>query len=102
MGKAPPTRDVFVSVPLPEDESLPSVVRERFAGLPHLNNLRMLANVRNAFSRSWTSSTRCSTEGKVDPRLREIMYLRIAANYRLLYEYRHNLLFAQQLGMSDQ
>jgi hypothetical protein len=40
-------------------------------------------------------------EGKVDSKLREYMYLRIAAKYGLLYEYRHNLLFAQQLGMAD-
>jgi hypothetical protein len=79
LGKGPPPRNVFGSVTLPEDDSLPSAVSERFAGLPHLKNLRMLANVRNALFRSPTSPTRSSTKSKVDPRLCEIMYLRIAA-----------------------
>lgn len=69
--------------------------------MPPLNNLRMFANVPQCFVAVMDLINALFHEGKVDPKLREVMYLRIAAKYRLLYEYRHNLIFAKRLGMSD-
>jgi hypothetical protein len=68
---------------------------------PPLNNLRMFANVPQCFLAITDLINALFHEGKVDPKLREYMYLRIAAKCGLLYEDRHNLLFAEQLGMTD-
>jgi hypothetical protein len=101
MELPPEPRKSTISVPLPENAALPPDVRQRLAALPPLNNLRMFANVPQCFLAITDLINALFHEGKVDTRLREVMYLRIAAKYGLLYEYRHNLLFAEQLGMGD-
>jgi len=101
MELPPEPRKSTISVPLPETAALPPDVRKRLATLPPLNNLRMFANVPQCFLAITDLIDTLFHEGKIDPKLREHMYLRIAAKYGLLYEYRHNLLFAQQLGMAD-
>jgi hypothetical protein len=100
MELPPEPRDSKVVVPLPDDAALAADVRRRLAMLPPLNNLRMFANVPQCFGPVTDLINALFHEGKTDPKLREIMYLRIAAKYGLLYEYRHNLLFAQSLGIT--
>ncbi|WP_170335118.1 carboxymuconolactone decarboxylase family protein [Ruegeria arenilitoris] len=89
-----------VSVPLPKDADLPSEVLQRLEKLPPLNNLRMFANVPQCFEHITDLINALFNQGTIDPTLREYMYLRIAIKYGLYYEYRHNLGFARQLGMS--
>ena len=101
MELPPEPRKSTISVPLPENAALPPDVRKRLAALPPLNNLRMFANVPQCFLAITDLINALLHDGKVDPKLREYMYLRIAAKCGLLYEYRHNLLFAEQLGMTD-
>lgn len=61
----------------------------------------MFANVPQCFAAITDLIDALFHKGRVPARLREIMYLRIAAKYRLLYEYRHNMAFAEQLGLSE-
>jgi len=97
----PKPRTSKVSVPLPEDAALPPDVRKRLGELPPLNNLRMFANVPQCFLSITSLINQLFHDGKIDPKLREYMYLRIAIKYELYYEYRHNLLFSEQLGMTE-
>lgn len=90
-----------VGIPLPVDADLSPKIRQRLAQLPALNNLRMLANVPQCFLTITNLIDQLFHEGKIAPKLREYMYLRIAIKYGLYYEYRHNLLFSQQLGMTE-
>jgi alkylhydroperoxidase family enzyme len=99
MDLPPKPRNSKITVPLPDEAALPSVVRARLEVLPPLDNLRMFANVPECFLAVTGLINALFHEGKIEPKLREYMYLRIAAKYGLLYEYRHNLLFAEQLGM---
>ncbi len=101
MNRPPEPRKSRVSVPLPDAADLPPEVRERLKELPPLNNLRMFANVPQCFLSITSLINQLFHEGKTDPKLRELMYLRIAAKYGLLYEYRHNLAFARNLHMTD-
>jgi hypothetical protein len=99
---APPLepRKNGVAIPLPDDADLAPDIRQRLAQLPPLNNLRMFANVPQCFLSITALIDQLFHEGKIDPKLREYMYLRIAIKYGLYYEYRHNLLFSEQLGMT--
>lgn len=99
MELPPEPRKSTISVPLPKNAALPPHVRKRLTALPPLNNLRMFANLPQCFLAITDLINALFHEGKVDPKLREYMYLRIAAKCGLLY--RHNLLFAKQLGMTD-
>jgi hypothetical protein len=90
-----------VAVPLPEEAGLSREIRQRLEQLPPLNNLRMFANVPQCFLSITTLINQLFHEGKIDPKLRQYMYLRIAIKYGLYYEYRHNLLFSEQLGMTE-
>ncbi len=101
MRRVPEPRTSKVSVPLPEDAALAPDVRKRLSALPPLNNLRMFANVPQCFRPVTDLINALFHDGKIDPKLREYMYLRIAIKYALYYEYRHNLLFSEQLGVTD-
>jgi hypothetical protein len=101
MARPPEPRKSNVAVPLPDDAGLTPEIRQRLEQLPPLNNLRMFANVPQCFLSITSLINQLFHEGKIDPRLREYMYLRIAIKYGLYYEYRHNLLFCQQLGITD-
>jgi hypothetical protein len=103
VAMAPPLepRKSKVAISLPDDAELAPDIRQRLAQLPPLNNLRMFANVPQCFLTITTLINQLFHEGKIDPRLREYMYLRIAIKYGLYYEYRHNLLFCEQLGMTE-
>ncbi|MGA8157816.1 MAG: hypothetical protein WB822_16750 [Rhodoplanes sp.] len=90
-----------VAVPLPDDATLTPDIRQRLQQLPALNNLRMFANVPQCFLSITSLINQLFHAGTIDPKLREYMYLRIAIKYGLYYEYRHNLLFSEQLGMTD-
>jgi hypothetical protein len=90
-----------VAIPLPENADLASAIRQRLEQLPPLNNLRMFANVPQCFLSITSLIDQLFHGGRIDPKLREYMYLRIAIKYGLYYEYRHNLLFSQQLGMTE-
>lgn len=94
-------RQSKVAVPLPDDADLASDIRQRLEQLPPLNNLRMFANVPQCFVAITSLIDQLFHQGKIDPKLREYMYLRIAIKHGLYYEYRHNLLFAEQLGITD-
>lgn len=100
---APPLepRQGTVAVPLPDDAALAPDIRQRLEQLPPLNNLRMFANVPHCFLTTTTLIDQLFHQGTIDAKLREYMYLRIAIKYGFYYEYRHNLLFAEQLGATD-
>lgn len=100
---APPLepRKSRVAIPLPDDADLAPEIRQRMAQLPPLNNLRMFANVPQCFLSITDLINQLFHDGKIAPKLREYMYLRIAIKYGLYYEYRHNLLFSEQLGITD-
>jgi len=95
-------RDSSVSIPLPEDEELPVEVVRRLSEMPKLNNLRMFARVPRCFNTLMSFIDEIFNHGSFDKRLRECMYIRIAYVCGLYYEMRHNLLFARNLGMTDE
>jgi hypothetical protein len=101
MTSPPDPRSCRVSVPLPEDSELSEEIRQRLGQLPPLNNLRMFANVPQCFLLITDLINSLFNEGSINPKLREYMYLRIAIKYGLYYEYRHNLLFSLQIGMTE-
>lgn len=72
-----------IDIPLPDDTDLPTEVRSRLAQLPSLNNLRMFANVPQCFVQITDLINILFNEGKIDPKLRQFMYLRIAIKYGL-------------------
>jgi hypothetical protein len=94
-------RENKVTVPLPDDQSLPAAIHQRLSQLPALNNLRMFANVPQCFAPITSLIDQLFNHGTIEPKLREYMYLRIAVKYGLYYEYRHNKLFCRSLGMTD-
>ena len=94
-------RTTTVSIPLPEDAGLPPAVRQRLAQLPPLNNLRMFTAVPQCFLPVTDLIDALFNHGTVDAKLRQYMYLRIAIKYGLFYEYRHNILFCRQIGMTE-
>ena len=75
-----------VAVPLPDEAGLSREIRQRLEQLPPLNNLRMFANVPQCFLSITTLINQLFHEGKIDPKLRQYMYLRIAIKYGLYYE----------------
>lgn len=95
-------RTSAVSIPLPADKELPADVLATLSGLPGLNNLRMFARVPRCFNTLMTFIDEIFNHGSFDKRLRECMYIRIAYVCGLYYEMRHNLLFARNLGMTDE
>lgn len=101
MISPPDPRRNQVAVPLPSDADLSPDIRQRLEQLPQLNNLRMFARVPHCFLTITTLIDELFHNGKIDPKLREYMYLRIAIKAGLRYEYRHNVLFARQLGVTD-
>lgn len=90
-----------ISVPLPTDADLHPDIVKRLHELPPLNNLRMFANVPQCFVSITSLIDQLFHRGRIDPKLREYMYLRIASRHKLYYEYRHNLHFCQNLGITD-
>lgn len=95
-------RPSAVSIPLPTDKELPAGVVATLSGLPRLNNLRMFARVPRCFSTLMSFIDEIFNHGSFDKRLRECMYIRISYVCGLYYEMRHNLLFARNLGMTDE
>ena len=95
-------RTSAVSVPLPEDNELPAEIVRALSVLPKLNNLRMFARVPRCFNTLMSFIDEIFNHGSFDKRLRECMYIRISYLCGLYYELRHNLLFARNLGMSDE
>jgi alkylhydroperoxidase family enzyme len=91
-----------VSIPLPKDEELPAEVVSTLSELPKLNNLRMFARVPRCFNTLMSFIDEIFNHGSFNKRLRECMYIRIAYVCGLYYEMRHNLLFARNLGMTDE
>jgi hypothetical protein len=94
-------RSSKVNLPLPEDEDLPPDIVKTLADLPHINNLRMFAQVPRCFQTLMTFINQVFHQSKIDSRLREYMYLRISYKWGVLYEFRHNFLFCKHLGISD-
>jgi len=95
-------RTSAVSIPLPADKELPAGVVAALSALPRLNNLRMFARVPRCFSTLMSFIDEIFNHGSFEGRLRECMYIRIAYICGLYYEMRHNLLFARNLGMTDE
>jgi hypothetical protein len=91
-----------VSIPLPENDELPTDVVKTLSQLPPLNNLRMFARVPRCFNILVTFIDQIFNHGTFDNRLRECMYVRISYICGLYYEFRHNVLFSEHLGMTEQ
>jgi hypothetical protein len=95
-------RSSEVTIPLPQDEELPTEVLRTLSELPKLNNLRMFARVPRCFNTLMNFIDEIFNHGTFDKRLRECMYIRISYVWGLYYELRHNLLFARNLEMTDE
>ena len=90
-------------IPYPDPEKLPAEVVEELRGLPQMNTFRILGHA-PAMLGPWAGLGRALlTEGTLDPVLREIAILRIAAlSPGAVYEWDQHEAIARQVGVSDE
>ena len=89
-------------IPLPDDESLSSEIKERLASVPPLNVFRMAANAPASFDGFLDFGSSILFESEFDARKREIAILRVAHVTRAIYEWTQHVTVAKMTGVTDQ
>ncbi len=97
----PPFGDWKVAIPLPKDEELSQEHREQLARMAPINVVRMFAGTEDLFHGSAALSQAIFTSKDIDPRLREILMLRIAHLLNCAYEWQANVAFGRNVGLTD-
>src|SRR5262249_20854146 len=89
-------------LPYPDPDSSPEPVREAFAALPPLNIFRMLSHAETAFRPFLRFGGTILGGLKLDPRLRELAILQVAADAQAEYEWVQHAAIARQVGIPDE
>ena len=89
-------------IPYPDPGQAPESVREALAGLPPLNIFRMLAHAETAFRPFLRFGGAVLTELELDPRLRELAILQVAARAGAEYEWIQHVAIARHVGVTDE
>jgi 4-carboxymuconolactone decarboxylase len=89
-------------LPYPDPDSSPEPVREAFAALPPLNIFRMLSHAETAFRPFLRFGGTILGRLKLDPRLRELAILQVAADSQAEYEWVQHAAIARQVGIPDE
>jgi alkylhydroperoxidase family enzyme len=88
-------------LPYPDPESAPEPVREALAGLPPLNIFRMLSHAETAFRPFLRFGGSILGRLELDPKLRELAILQVAADAEAEYEWVQHAAIARQVGVVD-
>jgi 4-carboxymuconolactone decarboxylase len=89
-------------IPYPDPSQSPESVREALAGLPQLNIFRMLAHAETALRPFLRFGGAVLTELQLDPKLRELAILQVAAQAGARYEWVQHAAIARHLGVTDE
>ncbi len=88
-------------IPLPDDDSLPSDIKEVLSTAPPLNVFRMFANAPASFKGIGELATSILFGSEFDPRKREIAVLRVAHVTHSIYEWTQHITFAKAVGATE-
>ncbi len=93
--------DWKVAIPLPRDEELSQANRDQLARMSPINVVRMFAGTEELFLGSLALSQSIFTSKDIDPKLRETLMLRISHLIDCAYEWRANVAFGRNVGLTD-
>jgi alkylhydroperoxidase family enzyme len=100
--QVPQYRPWKVAVPLPSDAELSPQTRELLSQGAPLHVLRMFAGAQDMYPGILALIKAVFTAEGVDPKLREIIILRSAYLTDCAYEWEANVVFARNVGLSDE
>jgi 4-carboxymuconolactone decarboxylase len=89
-------------LPYPDPNSSPEPVREALAGLPPLNIFRMLSHAETAFRPFLRFGGTILGRLELDPKLRELAIIQVAADAQAEYEWVQHVAIARQVGIPDE
>lgn len=89
-------------LPYPDSETAPEPVREALAALPPLNIFRMLSHAETAFRPFLRFGGAILGRLELDPKLRELAIIQVAADAEARYEWVQHVAIALQVGVTDQ
>jgi 4-carboxymuconolactone decarboxylase len=89
-------------LPYPDPDRAPEPVREALAGLPPLNIFRMLSHAETAFRPFLRFGGAILGRLDLDPKLRELAIIQVAADAQAEYEWVQHVAIARQLGVPDE
>jgi alkylhydroperoxidase family enzyme len=98
----PQYRPWKVAVPLPSDADLSPETKELLSQGAPLHVLRMFAGAQDLYPGIFTLIKEIFTTPEVDPKLREIIILRTAYLTDCAYEWEANVVFARNVGLTDE
>src|SRR5712672_623915 len=98
----PQYRPWKVSVPLPRDADLSPETLELLSQGAPLHVLRMFAGAEDIFPAIVAFIRAIFTAKGIDPKLREIIILRTAHLTNTAYEWEANVVFARNVGLTDE
>ena len=98
----PQYRPWKVAVPLPSDADLSPETKELLSQGAPLHVLRMFAGAQDLYPGIFTLIKEIFTAQGVDPKLREIIILRTAYLTNCAYEWEANVVFARNVGLTDE
>lgn len=89
-------------LPYPDPETAPEPVREALAAVPPLNIFRMLSHAETAFRPFLRFGAAILGRLELDPKLRELAILQVAADAEARYEWVQHAAIARDVGVSDE
>jgi alkylhydroperoxidase family enzyme len=88
-------------LPYPDPDDSPDRVRDALARLPPLNIFRMLSHAETAFRPFLRFGGAILGELQLDPKLRELAILQVAAQAQAQYEWVQHAAIARAIGVGD-
>jgi alkylhydroperoxidase family enzyme len=98
----PQYRPWKVTIPLPSDEDLPQEIVEQLANVAPIHVMRMFAGTEDMFPGIVALIKGIFTAKGIDPKLREVIILRTASLLNCAYEWEANVVFARNVGLTDE
>ncbi len=89
-------------LPYPDPDSSPQAVREALGALPPLNIFRMLSHAETAFRPFLRFGGAILGQLELDPKLRELAIIQVAADAEADYEWVQHVAIARDVGVPDE
>src|SRR6476661_3905248 len=89
-------------LPYPDPDRSPEPVREALGALPPLNIFRMLSHAETAFRPFLRFGGAILGQLELDPKLRELAIIQVAADAEARYEWVQHVAIARQVGVTDE
>jgi alkylhydroperoxidase family enzyme len=89
-------------LPYPDPDNSPEPVREALAALPPLNIFRMLSHAETAFRPFLRFGGAILGRLELDPKLRELAIIQVAADAEADYEWVQHVAIAREVGVPDE